>query len=251
MRNYRFCMHKYYEISDHELGKIAVTYSKKTRRILFRGENGGITAVVPHNFTGSIEYLHSLIDHNRKALKRLHTKACTRHYESRLYDGKLIEIVEGTILLKADNNMGRGRIRMHKENICIAFFFHPDDLPSDSFRQGFARYIMRTLITHYGRHLLQMVESYANRTGAKLKGVRIGRGQRVLGHCSRSGIITISVFVLLLPQHLRDYIIYHELAHLTHFDHSTAFHTLCNKYCQGNENTWSKELRKFTFPISL
>jgi hypothetical protein len=26
---------------------------------------------------------------------------------------------------------------------------------------------------------------------------------------------------------------------------------LCNKYCQGNEAAWVKELRNFHFPISL
>ncbi|MBR5843897.1 MAG: M48 family metallopeptidase [Bacteroidaceae bacterium] len=244
-------MHKNYEIFDTELGKIAITHSKRARRIIFRGENGAITMVVPFYFEGTTEYLRSLVEQNRGALKRLLSKATARHTDSQLYDGRQIEIVEGTLLLRADNSVGRSRVRTRREDKHITFSFHPDDITSSSFQAGLSRYIMRTLTTQYGTRLRQMTHDLASQWGLKIKAVRVGRGQRVLGHCSRTGIITISAFVLLLPQHLREYIILHELAHLTHFDHSAAFHALCNKYCQGNEATWRGELRKFVFPISL
>ncbi len=248
---YNFSMLKNYEITDAELGKIAINISKRARRISFRGENGTITATIPHNYSGNIEYLQQLIDKHRAALKRLLNKSVSRHENSRLYDGKRIEIVEGTLTLKADPNIGRGRVRTCKTEKEITFLFHPNDLESASFQQGLVRFIMRTLTMHYGAALRQMVEERASLLGLKTKSVRIGRGQRILGHCSRSGDITISAFTLLLPQHLREYIICHELAHLTHFNHSTSFHTLCNAYCNGNEAVWTRELRKFAFPISL
>ena len=244
-------MHKTNEISDSELGSIAIKYSKRARRISFRGENGSITAIVPFHFAGDIGYLHSLIEHHRNALKRLLERSTNRHSSSLLYNGKKIEIVEGTLLIKTDCNVGRRNIHTKKVDTGIIFTCHPDDISLPIFQQGLARHIMRTLTNLYGAQLRQMVSTIAANQGAKVKAVRIGRGQRVLGHCSRIGIITISAFVLLLPQHLREYIIYHELAHLTHFDHSPAFHTLCNTYCNGNETVWAKELRKFTFPISL
>ncbi len=240
-----------YEISDVELGKIIINRSKRSRRISFRGKNGAITATIPFHFSGDIEYLRRLIDKNRAALKRLLNKSISRYESSILYDGKRIEIVEGTLTLKADNNVGRGHIRSRKNEGDITFSYHPDDLSSATFQQGFARFIMRTLTTHYGAVLRKKVEELATQCGLEVACGRIGRGQQTLGHCSRSGTITISSYVLLLPEHLRKYIIYHELAHLTHFNHSTAFHTLCNRYCQGNEEQWAKELNKFSFPISL
>lgn len=251
MSVYYFSMLKNYEILDAELGKIAINLSKRARRISFRGENGAITAIIPHNYRGNIEYLQRLINENRAALKRLLNKSASRHESSMLYDGKRIEIVEGTLTLRADCNIGRGRVRSCKGRDGITFLFHPDDLLSTSFQQGLVRYIMRTLTTHYGATLRQMIYEQATQLGIELKDVRLGRGQRILGHCSRSGIITVSSFVLLLPHHLRQYIINHELAHLTHFNHSPAFHSLCNEYCQGNEAAWVKELHNFHFPISL
>ena len=251
MRNYHFYMHKTYEISDCELGTIAIRHSKRARRISFRGENGSITAIVPFHFAGNLEYLHSLIDRHRKALKKLLERSTNRQSDSLLYDGKKIEIVEGSLLITTDCNVGRRNIHTKKIDTGIIFTCHPDDITQPAFQQGFARHIMRTLTNLYGVHLRQMVTTLAALWGVNVKAVRIGRGQHVLGHCSRAGTITISAFVLLLPQHLREYIIYHELAHRTHFDHSPAFHTLCNVYCNGNEAVWAKELRKSTFPISL
>ncbi|MBQ5775681.1 MAG: M48 family metallopeptidase [Bacteroidaceae bacterium] len=240
-----------HEIYDTELGKIAIRYSKRASRISFKGEKGGIIAVIPSHATYSIDYLSNLIDRHREALKRLLRNSSVRNQSASLYDGKSFNITEGTILLTADSSIGRGHIRTRREPQHITFIYHPDDILSASFCSGFSRYIMRTLSQCYGSALRQMVASYASQFGLRVNGIRIGRGQRILGHCSRSGIITISAFVLLLPQHLRQYIVCHELAHLTHFDHSKAFHALCNKYCQGNEAIWSKELRNFAFPISL
>lgn len=43
------------------------------------------------------------------------------------------------------------------------------------------------------------------------------------GSCSRDGSISINYKVALLPEHLADYIIVHELAHMKEFNHSVRF----------------------------
>ena len=240
-----------YEIHDNELGTIEVHSSTRASRISFKGRMGRIIATIPARNICRTEYLKELIEKHRAALHRVLKKSALRHESSALHNGKEIKIPEATLLLRADSQVGRGHIRTRQEENHIIFSYHPDDLLQEPFRQGFARFIIRTLTQLYGRHLQEMVAQEASRWGVHPKGVRIGRGQRILGHCSRQGIITISAFVLLLPQHLRQYIVCHELAHLTHFNHSSHFHTLCNQYCHGNESVWARELRKFVFPISL
>jgi predicted metal-dependent hydrolase len=54
---------------------------------------------------------------------------------------------------------------------------------------------------------------------------------------------------MLLPEHLVRYIILHEYAHLTHMDHSPAFHALVNQYTGGKEKELEKELKQFVWPI--
>lgn len=78
----------------------------------------------------------------------------------------------------------------------------------------------------------------------------ISSGLRVLGHCNSRGVIALSYFVVFLPEELRDYIIYHELAHLTEMNHSAAFHRICNEYCGGRERALIAALRACS-PISV
>ena len=49
-----------------------------------------------------------------------------------------------------------------------------------------------------------------------------------------------------LPEHLRDYVILHELCHTVHHNHSAAFHNLCDRCLGGNEKILRRELRRYT-----
>ena len=55
--------------------------------------------------------------------------------------------------------------------------------------------------------------------------------------------------LLLLPEHLVRYVICHELAHLKHFDHSPAFHALCDSYLGGREREYQAEMKQFRWPV--
>ncbi len=74
-------------------------------------------------------------------------------------------------------------------------------------------------------------------------------GFKTMGKCSSRGDIHLSYICLFLTPELRDYIICHELAHLSEMSHSTRFHAICNAYCGGREKELVRKLNHFTFPI--
>ena len=78
---------------------------------------------------------------------------------------------------------------------------------------------------------------------------QVGRGMRKLGHCTAKKVIQLSRNLMFLPEPLVRYIICHELAHLTHMNHSPQFHALCDRYTGGHEKELEKQLRHFHFPI--
>ncbi len=97
--------------------------------------------------------------------------------------------------------------------------------------------------------LLPHAAGIAESLGLRPKGWKVSSGHRTLGTCHRDGTISLSAVVLFLPTELRDYIICHELAHLSHMNHSPQFHALCDSYLGGRERELIRKLKNFNWPI--
>ena len=54
---------------------------------------------------------------------------------------------------------------------------------------------------------------------------------------------------MLLPPHLMDYVLLHELAHLKEMNHGTDFWRLLDSMTNGQAKQLRKELRAFKLPI--
>lgn len=97
--------------------------------------------------------------------------------------------------------------------------------------------------------LLPRARALAQALNLHPAGWNIGHGKRTLGTCHSNQTITLSSLLVFLPLHLRDYIVYHELAHLSEMNHSPRFHRLCDTYCQGREKELSLELKNHKWAI--
>ena len=78
------------------------------------------------------------------------------------------------------------------------------------------------------------------------RGVSIRASRTKWGSCSGCNHISLSLFLMTLPEHLRDYVIIHELCHTVHHNHSPRFHALVDRLVGGCEKALNKELRAFT-----
>ena len=86
---------------------------------------------------------------------------------------------------------------------------------------------------------------------ARLLGLRYGKvtiraTRSKWGSCTAQNNISLSLFLMTLPPHLRDYVIIHELCHTVHHNHSAAFHALVDKLLGGKEKALAKELRGYS-----
>lgn len=110
--------------------------------------------------------------------------------------------------------------------------------------------LLRRVASALARELLiPRARQLAAEAGVAPREWKIGRGARILGSCSRNRVITISSNLVFLPQDLRDYVVRHELAHLTEMNHSTRFHALCDRYCAGRERELADMLGRFVWPV--
>lgn len=115
--------------------------------------------------------------------------------------------------------------------------------------------------THINKLLLKMAEKsvatfviphaqeLALKIGRKPTGWCVKNKKRSLGTCDHDGFISLSPRLIFLPRRLRDFVILHELAHLSEMNHSRAFHELCNQYCGGRERELLAEIKSFSFPV--
>ena len=95
------------------------------------------------------------------------------------------------------------------------------------------------------RILPQRVEELASRHGLRYGNVTIRAARSKWGSCTATGNLSLSLYLMTLPEHLRDYVILHELAHTVHHNHSPRFHALVNIMTDGREKELARELRQY------
>ena len=54
---------------------------------------------------------------------------------------------------------------------------------------------------------------------------------------------------MFLPQELRDYIVLHEIAHLSEMNHSPRFHAVLDGYLGGREAILVNRLKTYSWPV--
>ena len=99
--------------------------------------------------------------------------------------------------------------------------------PQDSLQLRLRRWLEGEALALMGADLA----FYCHRAGSPLPDLRLSRAGRRWGSCSgeRPGAgrsIRINWRLVMAPDHVRRSVVAHEVAHLTHFDHSPRFHAL-------------------------
>lgn len=99
------------------------------------------------------------------------------------------------------------------------------------------------------RYVIPRAIELADIIGRHPMGWNVKYRKHALGTCDSKGIITLCPRLIFLPDNLRDFVILHELAHLSEMNHSRAFHDICNRYCNGQEVALRAALKTFEFPF--
>ena len=72
-------------------------------------------------------------------------------------------------------------------------------------------------------YLPYRLEFWAKKYKYSYSGIRLSHANTRWGSRSSSGTISLNIGLMKVPEPLRDYVIIHELAHINHMDHSSAF----------------------------
>ncbi len=87
------------------------------------------------------------------------------------------------------------------------------------------------------------MERLSAQTGLRYTKLTIRATRTKWGSCSARNTISLSLYLMTLPEHLRDFVILHELCHTVHHNHSERFHRLLDSLVGGCEKELNRELR--------
>ena len=105
--------------------------------------------------------------------------------------------------------------------------------------------VIETLRAEAHTTLPPMVERLAAKYGFSYNGLTIKNIHSKWGSCSATNHLNFSLYMMLLPDELIEFIILHELCHTVHKNHSAHFHALLNSVVGGNEQSLNRKLRQF------
>jgi predicted metal-dependent hydrolase len=80
--------------------------------------------------------------------------------------------------------------------------------------------------------------------GVSVNGISVRMQRTRWASCSARGHLSFNLVMIALPQHLREYVVVHELAHRRHLDHSRAFWRCVGEYYPGYRDA-DRELRRY------
>lgn len=105
--------------------------------------------------------------------------------------------------------------------------------------------VERALKKKAQEYLPQLLHFWAMQTGLSYKLVKISKARSRWGSCSSEKHISLSYYLMLLPAHLMDYVVLHELAHTREMNHGPEFWRLLNELTGGKAMALRKELRGY------
>ena len=90
------------------------------------------------------------------------------------------------------------------------------------------------------------VSFFAQKFGFRYGRVIVRATRSKWGSCSPDNNISLSIYLMTVPEHLADYVIIHELCHTVHHNHSPRFHALLDSCLGGCEKELRRELRSYS-----
>lgn len=135
-----------------------------------------------------------------------------------LCDGGCVAYEGKVLTLRCDPNIAHTQRSVHTDELLVR-------AEATASAEEIAAVVQKWLKERFAERLPERISFWANKTGLHPKKVSISNAKKQWGSCTRQSAIRLSWRLICLPAAALDYVIVHELVHLRHFDHSSAFWT--------------------------
>ena len=228
-------------IEDEELGSLIVRVNPRARSLVFRTKSDAVYVSVPPGTTTkevkrAIENLRCKLLLSRQKVARplidLDYKIDAEHFKLSLILGEKEQFL-------ANSRLGVMQI------VCP-----PQADFTDENLQNWLRKVIEESLRRNAKSILPpRLEHLSAQCGLPYASVKINSSQGRWGSCSARKNINLSYYLVLLPSHLIDYVLLHELCHTREMNHGERFWDLLNRFTDGKALALRKELKKYRTEI--
>ena len=225
-------------IQDKELGTILLRTSPRAIHYTLKISKGAITATMPPG--GDEARMLAFIRENRKKL----LIALAKHPARPLLTDET-EMQTATFRLHIFRT-DRANFYMKLEGGILHIASPTQTDFVDERVQKLLKDFLEQALRHEARRLLPTrLLDLASRHNFTCTGVKIFNSKSHWGSCTPRRSINLSLSLMLLPWHLSDYVLLHELCHTIEMNHSDRFWALMDKVTDGKALELRKELKKY------
>lgn len=224
-------------IPDADFGQIIIRTRITARNISMRTKPDGLHVMVPpYSQTAKIlaaieEFRPRLLENWQKSVPQaldLNFRIEAPCFRLRLEAGKL----------------SRFAVRTTDEGITI-FCPRNVDFSQKPVQELLRNAIIRALKKTAQAYLPPLLSELAEHYGFRYKKVKITGSKSRWGSCSTTGSINLSCYLMLLPPHLMDYVLLHELTHTKEMNHGPKFWEILDELTEGRARSLRAELKNF------
>jgi hypothetical protein len=224
-------------INDKEFGEIKLRVNTRTNKLIAHVRDGVITITTPPfvDCSGIV----TTIDEHREQLRKL-----VKNAQKQVIN---IDFRIETDLFKLNLKYGDEKMMTAYSEIGKMEIVCPKGLDFDN---ADIQHALRATIVEGMRNNAKAIfperlYALSERYNLPFNAMRISSSRGRWGSCSSNKTINLSLYNLLLPNHLIDYVMLHELCHTREMNHSTAFWKLLNSMTDNRAFALRDELKGY------
>lgn len=233
-------------LSDAELGNIEFVRNARAKHIGVRILKSGLKVTLPGSSTpdDAMKFINSI----RKKLVAKQSKLSDSIAQSNIYvdENTVLQTLSFKVVAVPTERMNI-HFLLKNELLTIQYPTHMNCRLDENQKQ-FWNGISYFLRNEAKRLLPARTLALATKHGFTVQDVKIQSSKTRWGSCSGRKTINFSLYLLLLPQHLVDYVILHELCHTKEMNHGPKFWAWMDKVTDGKSNALRAELKKYHMP---
>lgn len=224
---------------DKELGPVVVKRNNRAKRVIVRRKHDVVEMTVPTRLTNTEIKKH--FDNLKPQILNLPIQKIVKITEESNIEASTFKVV----IDRQPSYSDRAGVLL--EDGILKLGIPPQyDINSDDVQWVIKDLIIYGLRYEAKRILPRKVLFLAKKHGLKVNEIKINSSKKRWGSCTNRKNINLSLFLMMLPEHLINYVILHELAHTIELNHSPRFWQILDVFCDGKAQELDHECTYWT-----